>query len=86
MDKEYFLNGEWKTELGIIENIYVNVDMLYKLSINKDLADSDKKEKKEINLYDYVKNILSAVNSAIGNGVLLSSLYDIFIYIFNFTS
>jgi hypothetical protein len=67
MDKEYFLNGDWKTELGIIENIYVNVDMLYKLSINKDLADSDKKEKKEINLYDYIKNILSAVNSAIGN-------------------
>ena len=41
--------------------------MLYELCLNKDLAAQDKKEKNDIGLYDFIKNILSKISSAIGN-------------------
>ena len=66
IDKPYFVNDQTSSELGIIGNIYVNIQFLYELCLNKDLAAQDKKEKKDINLYDFMKNILSKISSAIG--------------------
>jgi len=61
----YFLNE--KKELGIIGNIYVNLQFLYTLSLDGNLESQDKKEKQEINIYDFIKNILSSVSNSIGN-------------------
>jgi hypothetical protein len=63
----YFYNGDWKTELGVIGNIFLNVTMLYNLSVDKSLAAQDSKEKSEIALYDFIKNVLSRVNESIGS-------------------
>jgi len=54
-------------ELGIIKNIFVNLDFLYKQSVNSNIEASDNKEKNEISLYKYLKNIMSAIQTAIGN-------------------
>jgi len=54
-------------ELGIIGNIFVNLDFLYRLSLDSNLESSDSKEKNEINLYKYVKNLMAAIQPAIGN-------------------
>lgn len=62
----YFKNDKWKEELGVIANIYLNVNMLYNLSLSNDLESQDSKEKRDISLYDYMKNILTRVSSAIG--------------------
>jgi len=66
---------DWKSELGIIGNIYVNVSMLYNLCTNDQLASQDKKEKNEISLYDFMKNVLSQISTAIGN----VNNFDIFV-------
>jgi hypothetical protein len=66
LPKSYFVNNNYSTELGIIGNIFVNLQMLYSLAIDKNLAAQDKKEKNDINLYDFIKNILSKISSAIG--------------------
>lgn len=62
----YFKNEKWEEELGVIANIYLNVNMLYNLSLNNGLESQDPKEKRDISLYDYMKNILTRVSSAIG--------------------
>ena len=67
IDHPYFINDDTISGLGIIGNIYVNIQMLYELCLNKDLAAQDKKEKNDIGLYDFIKNILSKISSAIGN-------------------
>jgi hypothetical protein len=67
IDRPYYINNDWSKELGIIGNIYVNVNMLYNLSTDDNLAGQDKKEKNEIALYDFIKSILSKISSAIGN-------------------
>jgi hypothetical protein len=66
LPKSYFVNNDYSTELGIIGNIFINLQMLYSLAIDKNLAAQDKKEKNDINLYDFIKNILSKISSAIG--------------------
>ena len=66
LPKSYFVNNNYSTELGIIGNIFINLQMLYSLAIDKNLAAQDKKEKNDINLYDFIKTILSRVSSAIG--------------------
>ena len=65
--KPFFYKADYKEEMGIIGNIYVNVNHLYRLSINNELESQDTKEKNEINLYDYLKQIMSAISSAIGS-------------------
>jgi len=65
----------WATELGIIGNIYVNVTMLYNLCTNNSLAAQDKKEKNDIALYDFIKNVLAKISTAIGN----VNNFDIFV-------
>jgi hypothetical protein len=65
--KSYFKNEDPYSELGIIKNIYLNVDFLYKSALDTGLESQDKKGKNEINLYNYVKKIISAVQAALGN-------------------
>jgi hypothetical protein len=60
-------NPNGYNELGIIGNIFVNLDFLYRLSLDSNLESSDSKEKNEINLYKYVKNLMAAIQPAIGN-------------------
>ena len=67
--KQSFFSGNVNgyNELGIIGNIYVNLNFLYQLSYDSNLESSDSKEKNEINLYKYIKNIMAAIQPAIGN-------------------
>jgi hypothetical protein len=65
--KDYFLDKKGDNELGIIENIYVNVDFLYRSALDSGLESSDHKEKNEINLYNYLKKIINNIQSSIGN-------------------
>lgn len=62
--KDYF---DTDPELGIIGNIFVSLDFLYKQSLSSGLESSDNKEKNEINLYTYLKSIMNAVQQSIGN-------------------
>jgi hypothetical protein len=64
--KPFFYKKDYTTELGIIGNIYVNVNFLYRLAINNNLESKDSKEKNDISLYDFLKQILAGVSSAIG--------------------
>jgi hypothetical protein len=64
--KPFFYKKDYTTELGIIGNIYVNVNFLYRLIINNNLESKDSKEKNDINLYDFLKQILASISSAIG--------------------
>jgi hypothetical protein len=64
---DYFYNGDPYSEIGIIKNIYVNVDYLYQKAIDVNIEAGDTKEKNEINLYNYVKTITRDIQSAIGN-------------------
>ena len=63
----YFYNSDPDSELGIIRNIYVNLDFLYRTATDLNLESSDNKEKNEISLYKYVKSVMTAINSAIGS-------------------
>jgi hypothetical protein len=65
--KPYFYKDDPLTEIGIIGNIYVNVNFLYRLAMNNNLESKDTKEKQDINLYDYLKSIMSAISAAIGS-------------------
>jgi len=66
LKRPYFKDDIYE-EIGIIKNIYVNLNFLYKLSLNGNLESQDKKEKNEISVYNYVKNIISAIQSSLGN-------------------
>jgi len=65
--KPYFYQGKPETEMGIIGNIYVNVNFLFRLSLNDNLESRDTKEKNDINLYDFLKQVMSSISSAIGS-------------------
>ena len=67
MELPYYVNNDYKTELGIIGNIYLNVRMLYELAIDANLQNQDKKEKNEISLYDFIKSMLAKISPVIGN-------------------
>lgn len=62
-----YFNGDPYNEIGIIKNIYINLDFLYKLSLSANLESQDRNGKNEINVYSYIKNIISAVQTALGN-------------------
>jgi hypothetical protein len=66
-DKQFFIDNTGEQELGTIGNIYVSLDFLYRQSLNISLEASDTKEKNEINLYSYIKGIMSGIQVAIGN-------------------
>lgn len=71
----YFVNDDYNTELGIIGHIYVNLNMLYNLSVSDALASQDKKEKKEIAIYDFIKSVLQKISPSIGD----VNNFDIFV-------
>jgi uncharacterized protein (TIGR02594 family) len=73
---ENFLDDYTSKQLGIIGNIYVNLGYIYSLIVSDDLASQDKKEKKDINLYDFLKNMLSGINGCIGNVATLDIFID----------
>jgi len=54
-------------ELGVIGKIYINLQFLYSLSLDNNLESQDKKEKQEISVYDFLKNVMSQVSNCIGN-------------------
>lgn len=64
--KPFFYKKDYSTELGIIGNIYVNVNFLYRLALNNNLESKDSKEQNDISLYDFLKSMLSEISSAIG--------------------
>jgi GH24 family phage-related lysozyme (muramidase) len=57
------LKFENENETGIIENIYLNIDFLYRLSVEQNLQDS---KTQELKLFDYLKQMLTEVQSSIG--------------------
>ena len=65
--KDFFLKGDPYLELGIIKNIYVNLQFLYSLSLNTSLSSQDKTDKQEISAYDFLKNVMSGISDSIGN-------------------
>jgi len=64
---DYFYNKDPYSELGVIKNIYVNVDFLYQQALSSPLEAGDTKEKNEINLFNYLKSIISAIQTSLGN-------------------
>ena len=65
--QNFFLDNKPELELGIISNIYVNLQFLYSLSLDGTLESQDKKEKQEIAIYDFMKNIMAQISDSIGN-------------------
>ena len=63
----FFFKAEPNRELGVIGEIYVSVDFLYRQSLSQGLESSDGKEKNEINLYGYLKSVMSGIQRALGN-------------------
>lgn len=62
----YFANNN-ENNLGIIANIYVSLSLLYNLATDNALETQDRKEKNEISLYDFLKNMMSQISPCIGN-------------------
>jgi len=53
--------------LGIIGNIYVNLNNIIELSVDGALEGNDVKEKREINLYDFLKKLVNQIQGSIGS-------------------
>lgn len=71
----YWNNNDFTTQqLGVIGNIYVNLGYIYSLVNNKNLESQDKKEKNDIVLFDFLKNMMSGISNATGN----VATFDIF--------
>ena len=65
---DYWYNGDFTTQqLGVIGNIYVNLDYIYTLVTNPNVEAQDKKEKHDVALFDFIKTMMSGINTAIGN-------------------
>lgn len=67
LGKDYFFNGDPYVEAGIIKNIYVNIDFLYRQALNSNLESQDKQGKNEISIYTYLKSIISQIQTVIGS-------------------
>jgi uncharacterized protein (TIGR02594 family) len=67
LTEDYWYNGFDKTQLGVIGNIYVNLDYIYTLVTNPNVAAQDKKEKNDVALFDFIKTMMAGINTAIGN-------------------
>lgn len=77
LEKPYWYKDDFtKTQLGIIGNIYVNLSYIYSLITSEDLEKQDKKEKNEIILFDFLKNMLNEINTSIGNVANLDVFID----------
>ena len=65
--KPFFYNDDPNSGMGVIGNIYINLQFLYSLSLSNELENTDKKEKQEIDLYTFIKSILAQISNSIGN-------------------
>jgi len=66
--KGYFYNDDFANlQYGVIGNIYINLDYIYSLVTDDNVASQDKKEKNDISLYTFIKSLMSGINGAIGN-------------------
>jgi hypothetical protein len=63
---DYFYKDEY-SEIGIMKNIYVNIDYLYQKATDVNIEIGDNKEKYEISLYTYLKTIIRDIQVSIGN-------------------
>jgi predicted chitinase len=52
---------------GIIGNIYINLNNVLELSMDGGLESNDVKEKREINLYDFLKKLINQIQGSIGS-------------------
>jgi hypothetical protein len=52
---------------GIIGNIYVNLNNVLELATDGGLESNDVKEKREINLYDFLKKLMNQIQGSIGS-------------------
>ncbi len=66
LQKQYFVSTPNGT-FGSIGNIYVNLNNILSLSLDGSLEANDLKGKNDINLYDFLKKIMSQIQSSIGN-------------------
>jgi hypothetical protein len=53
--------------LGYIENIYVNLDLLYDQAVSKNVASNDTQSKNTIAIREYIQNILRNIQNSLGN-------------------
>jgi len=67
LNQFFYQAADGSDELGVIKEIYVNVDFLYQQALSFNLESKDNKEKGEINLYNYLKSIIASIQSSIGN-------------------
>jgi len=76
LDKDFWYEGDFnQKQLGIIKNIYVNIGYIYSLVTSEELENQDRREKNEIPIFDFLKNLLSGISTAIGN----VANFDIFV-------
>jgi hypothetical protein len=62
------LNYEYNnTGFATIGNIYINLNNIVNLSTDGELEGNDVKEKREINLYDFLKKLINQVHGSIGS-------------------
>ena len=66
LENEGLLNYE-KDEFGVIGNIYINLNNILELSTDSSLEGNDVKEKREINLYDFLKKLMNQIQGSIGS-------------------
>ncbi len=62
--KPFYVDNDPANGLGNINNIYLNLNYCYSLILDNNM---ESKEQKEINLYDYLKEIINNVQNSIGN-------------------
>ena len=66
--KGYFYEGDYTNlQYGVIGNIFINLDYIYSLVTDENVASQDRKEKNDISLYTFIKTMMSGINKAIGN-------------------
>ena len=73
--RPFFVDDNYKTELGIIGGIFLNLNFLYNEAVSDAMAAQDKKEKNDVSLYDFIKSILHKISESIGN----QNNFDIFV-------
>jgi len=75
LGESYWYNDDFTTtQLGITGNIYVNLSYIYSLVTSKDIEVGDRKEKNDIAVFDFLKNLMNGISTAIGN----VATFDIF--------
>ena len=61
------VTGDTQRQLGIIGNIYLNLEYIYDKAISRNLASNDNQTKNVISIRDFLQDILRDVQNSIGN-------------------